>query len=450
MEYISSILSTIGIFIAAIFILVLIHELGHFLAARLFGMRVDRFSIGFPPRVTGIQIGDTDYCISATPLGGYVKIAGMIDESMDDEFLDKDPQPWEFRSKPVWQRMVVISAGVIFNMILAVIIYAGITFSYGDSVIPAKNVGGLFIPDTSLAYQVGFRTGDRVIGVNGQAIQDFNNDIFTLENLTNSGLQFEILRQGEKQIVELPDNFLDQLNRAQAPLFTLVNAFPSQISNVVSGSAADRAGLVPEDKIIAVDGEPIQYWLQLVGHIRGSQGEMAFSVVRSADTLTVSLAPDPVTQTVGIYPVDVETYFGVEFVDYGFFASIEKGFSETLGTFRGITNGLGQLFSGSISVKENLGGPIAIANVTREVTDAGGLRGFWSITAYLSVTLAIMNILPLPVLDGGHLVFLAYEGITRREPSPKFRIAMQQMGLVFFILVFLFVTYNDIMRVILN
>ena len=149
MDSILSLLQTVGIFIGALFILVLIHELGHFLAAKLFKMRVERFSIGFPPRVIGFQKGDTDYCISATPLGGYVKIAGMVDESMDDSFAESEPQPWEYRSKPVWQRIIVISAGVIFNIILAVVIYATMYFSYGAQHIPADKVGSLYIPETS-------------------------------------------------------------------------------------------------------------------------------------------------------------------------------------------------------------------------------------------------------------------------------------------------------------
>lgn len=447
MEFIVDFLSTVFIFIAALFILVMVHELGHFLAARLFKMRVERFSIGFPPRVWGVKKGDTDYCISATPLGGYVKISGMIDESMDTEFLDAEPKPWEFRAKPVWQRIIVISAGVIFNLILAAIIYVGITYSYGNTVLPAQNVGSLFIPDTSLAYTLGFRTGDRVLQVNGEEIKDFNGDIFSITNLTSEELTFTVLREGQEHRIKLPENFLDQLNREKQPLFSVANAIPSIISGIVEDSPAEKVGLQSDDRIVAINGEEVSYWLQVVSAVRGSSGAIALSVSRNGDLLELEVMPDSETKTIGIYPVDLAEYFGVQQVYYSFFESIPLGIQRTGETLQGIIGGLRQLVTGAISVQDNLGGPIAIASVTRQVTDSGGLRGFWIITAYLSITLAVMNILPLPVLDGGHLVFLIYEGITRREPSAKFRIAMQQIGLILIILIFLFVTYNDIMRV---
>ncbi len=446
MESFISLLTTIGIFAAAIFILVLVHELGHFLAAKLFKMRVERFSIGFPPRLFGFKRGDTDYCISATPLGGYVKISGMIDESMDDEFTKSEPQPWEYRSKPVWQRMIVITAGVIFNMILAVLIYASIYFVYGAPQIPSDNVGQLYIPESSLAHEIGFESGDALISINGRRPSHYRfGNMISIQEITRSEVNFLVDRGGEQVTITAPSDFLDLLNRN--PNFLSVEfALPSLISAVVPGSPAAEAGMEPNDKIIAINGEPTGYWIQMAQKIRNSEGEIELQVLRGDEILSLAVTPDPQTKTIGIGAVNSDEYFGVEYIRFGLGSALSRGVVSTGETTAGIVQGLGRLFSGSISVRENLGGPVAIASVTREATDRGGWRGFWLFTAMLSITLAIMNILPIPVLDGGHLVFLIYEAVTRREPSVKVRMALQQIGMILIIGLMIFVTFNDIMR----
>jgi len=447
MDWILNILTTIGIFVLALFILVLIHELGHFLAAKLFKMRVDRFSIGFPPRLFGKKIGETDYCISATPLGGYVKIAGMIDESMDTEFLEQEPQPWEFRSKPVWQRIIVICAGVIFNMILAVVIYTGITNFYGETRIPLKNVGSMYIAPKSLAANVGFKTGDKVIAINGHHVKYFG-ELMSPDRIMSDHLSYTVDRDGKDVVLNMPANFIDRLNKEA--FLEYINAIPSKISRIVPDSPADKAGLRAGEKVVSVNGKPVNYWIQLVGMIKGAKGPLAMEIARpdGADTL-VHVTPGS-DNTIGIYMLNPEKYFGVEHIQLGFFASIGAGASRTWNTTAGIVKGFIKLFSGSISIRKNLGGPVAIANITRQATELGGIRGFWEITAMLSITLAIMNILPIPVLDGGHLMFLIYEGITRREPSPKVRMTLQQIGFIFIIGLLIFVTFNDILRTIGN
>ncbi len=446
MESLLSVLTTIGIFIGAIFILVLIHELGHFLAAKWFGMRVERFSIGFPPRLFGFQKGDTDYCISATPLGGYVKISGMIDESMDESFIESEPQPWEYRSKPVWQRMIVITAGVIFNMILAVIIYTGMFWTYGSQEVPSENVGSLYIPQESLAHEVGFRSGDRLISVNGNRPETYKGgNLFSIADLTSSNIVFQVER--DQAVVDLPApvGFIDRLN--SSPNFiSIENALPSIISSTVMGSAAEKAGIQGGDRIIAVDGQDVHWWTHLTTLIKSSEGSMNLTLVRQSDTLNVSVTPESVSKTVGIYPVNPIDEFGVVSVDYGFFGGIGAGVANTWESTNGILSGFGLLFSGDVSLRENLGGPLAIASVTRQATDRSGWVGFWTITAFLSITLAIMNMLPIPVLDGGHFVFLVYEAIVRKEPSVRFRMVMQQVGMVLVLGLMIFVTFNDILR----
>lgn len=450
MEVILSILQTVLIFVAAIFVLVLVHELGHFLAAKLFGMRVERFSIGFPPRLFGIKKGDTDYCLSALPLGGYVKISGMVDESMDDGYTKSEPKDYEYRSKPVWQRMVVITAGVVFNMLLAYVIFAVITFSQGVNQIPAENIKGLYIPENSTAESAGFETGDRIVAVNGKEVEFIRRgQFFSMADITSSTLTFTVKRSGELATIRPPVDFLDQLAR-DPEFIELQNALPSKVGAVSDGSPADAAGLQEGDEIVAIDGEQVGFWMQMVGKIQAGGDEMTFTINRDGTRLDVAIAPDPERRIIGIAIVDPHEYFGFETIRYGLFASIREGITQSHDTLMGIINGFRQLLTGSISVRENLGGPVAIASVTADVTERGGALGFWSFTAFLSITLALMNILPIPMLDGGHLMFLVYEAVTRREPSVKVRMALQQIGFILLISLMIFVTFNDILRHVVN
>lgn len=445
MDWILSILSTVGIFVAALFILVLFHELGHFLTAKLFKMRVDRFSIGYPPKIAGIQYGETEYCISATPLGGYVKIAGMIDESMDTDYLEKEPQPWEFRSKPVWQRIVVITAGVIFNMILAAVIFAAINFTYGEQVIPAENVGSIYVQEGSVADEVGFEPGDQLVAVNGQDVQYFR-DFFSPSRLTSNNLTYTVLRDGRRVQLTMPENFIDKISETGYVSEFLFSAMPSKISGVQKKSPASEAGLQAGDKIVAVNGKDIEYWVQLTHMIDKTEGELQLTVNRGGEFRSFTLTPDPESGLIGVRVMSPADHFKTVSLQHGFFASIKQGVNETGETTVSIVQGLGKLLTGSISVRQNLGGPVAIASVTKDVTDQSGMRGFWQITAFLSVTLAIMNILPIPMLDGGHLMFLIYEGVTRREPSAKVRMMLQQIGFILLVGLIIFVTFNDILR----
>lgn len=446
MDWILSITSTILIFIAAIFILVTVHELGHFLAAKFFKMRVDKFSIGFPPKIFGVKRGDTEYVIGATPLGGYVQIAGMIDESMDDSFIDEEVKPDEFRSRPVWQRTIVILAGVIFNMILAVIIYTGMAFNYGDTVIPIQSIDGFYVSQESVASQIGLRTGDKIIGVNGNEVQYFN-QLFSPSVLTDRDLSFMIQRDGELLTIATPPDFLDLINR-EGGFIDLNSTLPSKINRVMPGTPAEAAGLQDGDEIISANGEIVSYWAEVVDIIRESDGATELEVRRGSHIIALTVTPDPETNQIGIQSYQAAELLDYEIRTFGFTQSVVVGFERTNDTFFGILKGIGRLFSGDISVRENLGGPVAIANITKEATDRGGMEGFWNITAFLSITLAIMNMLPIPALDGGHFMFLVYEGITRREPPPKVRMGLQQLGFIFLIGLFILITFNDILRTI--
>jgi regulator of sigma E protease len=319
-------------------------------------------------------------------------------------------------------------------------------FSYGAQHIPADKVGALYIPETSLAYDLGFQTGDELVSVNETRPANYRfGNMISINEITKSDVTFEVIRDGQSATIQAPSNLLDLLNE-NPELLSVEYALPSQISAISPSSPAAEAGIQSGDRIISMDGQPVEYWLQMAEIIRATEGEIQLEIQRADSLVATSVTPNPDTRTIGVAPVDPIEFFGVEYVRYGLFSSIGQGVSTTTDNTIGIVQGLGRLVSGSISVRENLGGPVAIAAVTREATDRGGWVGFWMLTAMLSITLAIMNILPIPVLDGGHLVFLIYEGITRREPSVKIRMALQQVGMILIIGLMIFVTFNDIMR----
>ena len=437
-------LSTILLFICALFLLVTVHELGHYLAAKLFGMRVDRFSIGFPPNLFSYRKGETEYVIGATPLGGYVKIAGMIDETMDTEFMSQEPAEDEFRSKPVWQRMIVMLAGVIFNVLLAVVIYTLVTFSYGEEVIPIRSVPGMYVEPGSLAADIGLQTGDRLIGINGEKVQTFN-ELFSPTSLTQRDVSFLVERNGVELSLSAPADFLDRIN--EEGFLDPSYVIPSVISSILPGSPAEAAGFEAGDRVISIDGNEVAYWNQLVSRIQSAEGELLIRVERGIQVLALEVTPDPADGKIGIAPPLPRDVFDIEQVDYSLPESAVFAAQKSGETMTGIVQGLGKMIRGEISVRNNLGGPVAIANVTREATENRGWLGFWEITAFLSITLAIMNMLPIPALDGGHVLFLAYEGITRREPSPKVRMGLQQIGFILLVTLIILVTFNDILRV---
>lgn len=453
------ILSYIFWVILAITILVFIHELGHFAFAKLFGMRVERFSVGFPPTIFGKTIGETEYVIGATPLGGYVKISGMVDESMDTEFEGSDPEPHEFRAKPVWQRMIVITAGVVFNIILAFIIFAGLKLSYGDDYVPAENIESVYVPEGTFAHDMGLRTGDRIVAVSGRPLERYN-DLLDVENLMADPMTVTVVRDGDSLTVRGPADIMTQLNRAGG---FGVSVHPSLIGSVMSGSAAYEAGIRPGDRILAIDGRPVGFWLQITEMMQESGGDsldVTFarapggSVVaprEGGEIVSSRILPREGDDGRFLLGVTVPTTemlweeYGREHQAYGPATALTAGVQETWVTTKVIVTSLTRVFSGRENFRENVGGPIAIAQVTKQAAEAGAFF-FWRIVAMLSITLAIMNILPVPALDGGHLVFLIYEGITRREPSLRVRMVMQQIGMVVLLAFMTFLIFNDILR----
>ncbi len=447
-------LSYVVPFLLAITLLVFVHEMGHFLFAKLFGMRVERFSIGFPPKILKKQVGETEYVLGATPIGGYVKIVGMVDESMDTDGLKEAPKPWEFRAKPVWQRMVVISAGVVFNVLLAFAIFTGLRLSYGETTIPAENIDAVFVADSSLAYDMGLRTGDRLLAVNGKPLERYE-DFESMESLAADPFTVTALRGGDTLVAQGPQDIFTQINRRGG---LGVHIAPAWLGGVLRGSPADSAGLRPADRIVALDGEEIRFWAEMIERIQATEGRpVTIRWLRSdsaaAGGFVVSEAPvAPTLQEtgyfIGVYrPTGAMLMqeFGAAQRRYGLFEAVAAGIGDTWVNTRVIVLSLKRIFTGREDLRENLGGPIMIAQVINQAAEVGGGL-FWDILAMLSITLAIINILPIPALDGGHLVFLIYEGIVRREPSLRFRMVTQQVGMVLLLAFMVFLVFNDILR----
>ncbi len=434
------ILSTIFYFLITIGVLVLVHEFGHFIAAKLFGMRVDTFSIGFPPRAFGKKIGETDYCVSWIPIGGYVKIAGMIDESMDTEFLNREPQSWEFRSKPKWQRAVVLSAGVCMNVLLAVLIFWGIIYDQGRIIRPVTEIG--YVKPNSPAAKAGLRVGDKILAVNDSPIRewtDIESSIYT-ESVTHD-LLLRVQRADSTVRVlirrsDLPDLTEEQFGILPAGLVPVVAA-------VDQGKPAEKIGLQPGDTIVSVNGAPVSYG-SLPEIVRAHAGkEITLAWARGEQAMSARVTPSPE----GRIGIQLQAAYNGPVVheQYSFFAALPVGIREVTVTSKLFIANLYQIIVGKASLTKSVGGPIKIAQMANRSAE-GGVASFLGFMALLSVTLALLNILPFPALDGGHLLFLAYEAIFGREVPNKIRIAILQTGIILLLAFMAFVIYNDVVN----
>jgi regulator of sigma E protease len=436
-------------------ILIFVHELGHFLAAKLTGMRVDRFSIGFPPRAFGKKIGDTDYCISWLPLGGYVKIAGMVDESMDTEFASAPPQPWEFRARPMWQRILVISAGVIMNILLAVIIFSMIHSIRGKDSMDTTQVG--YVHEGSAAWEAGMRGGDRILSVNGAPVATWE-EVQQQVYIENMGRDLEIAvdRRGSTQKV--------LIGRPQSPEFSMENLgfyignSVSFIQTVQSGMPAEKLGVQPGDTILSIASIPIESRQQIFDILRANPGkpvEVAWKrpvAARSGTEEGGGLLPVVMTGTVIVNDSGkigvglMSVYRGpLRHIDYSLGEAVNEGVREAGETVRLFVLTMKKIVVGEASVQQSFGGPIAIAQLATQSAEYGILAFLWFM-AQLSMSLAILNILPIPALDGGHLLMLVIEKVIRREIPHRVKIAVQQVGFILLLAFMAFVIYNDISR----
>lgn len=428
-------------------ILVIVHEFGHFAAAKIFNTRVEKFYLFFNPwfSLFKFKIKDTEYGMGWLPLGGYVKISGMIDESMDKEQLSKPPQPWEFRSKPTWQRLIIMLGGVIMNAVLAVVIYTVILFSYGERYLPTQNLtDGYWVAD-SVLMDAGMKTGDKVISINGNAPPQKYNEIL-MEMLYSTKMTVD--RNGELLEIIIPKDLAGQLSEKRGA--TLLPRYPFVIANIPENSHNANAGLQRKDRIVGVNGKPLKYYdefPQIAENLKGQQ--ISFDVERDGKTFPVILNVNEdgkIGIEWGLLPADQLEEMGIykfEKQNYSLLQSIPAGIEMANQRLVDYVRQFKLLFNPETGAYKGLGGFITIGSF---FPSSWNWRVFWELTAFLSIMLAILNILPIPALDGGHVMFLLYEIIARRKPSDKFLEYAQIVGMVLLFGLLIFANGNDILR----
>ena len=417
-------------------ILVLVHELGHFMFAKLFKIRVDKFYLFFDAGGFSLfkfkpKNSDTEYGIGWLPLGGYCKIAGMIDESMDTEHLSQEPKEWEFRSKPAWQRLLVMAGGVLFNFIFAIILYAGILAGWGESYISNED-NRIYVND--LAYEMGFRTGDRILAFDDYVPENFG--MLQADLARRTAEKATVLRDGDTLDIYIDGNMIgDVLNTPG--MFSL--ATPFVIDTVPPASANYGCGLTGGDRIIEIAGTPVEYvqdsWQLLKKH---TDSEVPVSVVRGADTLMMSMQVD----TAGRFGV-LTRIPGIKTHRYSVLSAIPAGCKMACNTIGGYIRDLKLVFTPSTEAYKSVGSFIAMGQIFPSYWD---WYAFLSIMALFSIMLGVMNLLPIPALDGGHIVFTLYEIVTRKKPSDRFLIGAQIVGFILLFGLIILAFGNDIGR----
>lgn len=422
-------------------ILVIFHELGHFLAAKIFKTRVEKFYLFFDPWFSLLKFkrGETEYGMGWLPLGGYVKISGMIDESMDRDQMKQPPQPFEFRSKPAWQRLIIMVGGVTVNVLLAIAIYIFILFVWGEQYLPTSEVNKYGIVADTLAKEAGLRNGDRIVSVDGKTVIDFNK--IPVEIILNEAKTIQIIRDGQPMDIALPPGFLGKLVKHRNPDF-IGPRFPFQLEGFGKDSPAKTAGMELTDKVIAINGTPVTYFDEFVSIVKANKGQVIdIQVVRNTDTLSLPVQVKP-EGVIGISVTSMK-FFELKEKQYSFFAAIPAGFMKTWDGIASYMKQLKLLFSPEVKAYESVGGFITIGSIFPAEWD---WQSFWRLTAFLSIMLAILNILPIPALDGGHVMFLAYEIVTGRKPSDKFMEYAQIVGMVLLLALLVFANGNDIIK----
>lgn len=437
----------VGQLLLALSILVVLHEFGHYITARWFGCRVEKFFLFFDPWFSLVKkkVGDTVYGIGWLPLGGYVKISGMIDESMDKEAMKLPPKDYEFRSKPAWQRLIIMLGGIIMNVLVAFIIYAFVLMIWGEKRTPNSTVkGGIWVTD-SLMTKLGFQSGDKIISVNGDSIKYFED--IQLKVLIG-GRKVVLDRNGEIKELDLPIDLIDKLVTRKDKKRTLIlPRIPAYVGEYGKKDTlyGKRAGLLPMDKIIAVDGQPVQYIDEVnVLGANHKNGQVAVQVLRGTDTinltnkvngegrLELALLSSEQYDSLGAYK-ELHT-------KYSFFAAFPAGVVKSVDKLNGYIDQFKLILNPDTGAYKGVGGFKAIGSVFPTSWD---WESFWNITAFLSIILAFMNLLPIPALDGGHVVFTLYEMISGRKPNEKFLEYAQMVGMVLLLLLMLYANGND-------
>ncbi len=435
-------------------LLILLHELGHFLFARLFNTRVEKFYLFFDPWFSLFKIkkGDTEYGIGWLPLGGYVKISGMIDESMDKEAMKQPPKPYEFRSKPAWQRLLIMLGGVMVNVLLGFVIYGFVLFVWGEKYLPTKNVkDGIWVTD-SILNEIGLQTGDKIISINGKQPERFSQ---ILEEMLYAG-EMRIERDGKDTTLVIPTDFPGLLsdNRIHNKGPIMYVRMPFIITEIPDTSLNVDAGFKPKDKIISINGNEITYFDEYAEQVKDLKGkEVTFIVERDGKNeevaaiigkdgkIGVGFAFLPLSQ------LEKLGYYELATLKYGLLESIGGGINKGKEKLKSYVRQFKLIFNFDTGAHKGIGGFGAIAGLFPAQWD---WQYFWEITAFLSIMLAFLNVLPIPALDGGHVMFLFYEIITGRKPGDKFMEYAQMVGMVLLLMLLLYANGNDIYRKIIS
>lgn len=428
-------------------ILVIVHEFGHFAAAKIFKTRVEKFYLFFNPwfSVFKFNFRGTEYGMGWLPLGGYVKISGMIDESLDKEAMKLPPQHWEFRSKPAWQRLIIMLGGVIMNVVLAFLIYIVMLTAYGEQYLPTSEANRYGIATDSLARSFGFMNGDKILAVEDHYVEDFNKIPLTI--ILEKARSVEIERNGNKKKIELPEGAIGQLIKHKSPFFISAR-IPFVVEGFPETSPAKEAGLLPGDRLLSINGELAAYFQDFREKIQQYKGqEVSIGAIRGSDTLYLSLTV-PEAGFIGVFPKQqMDAFFDLSQVDYNFFTAIPAGVTKTVDGIGGYLKQLKLLFSPEVKAYESVGGFITIGSIFPAQFH---WESFWRLTAFLSIMLAVLNLLPIPALDGGHVAFLMYEIVARRKPSDKFMEVAQIIGMVLLLGLMVFANGNDIVKLFRN
>ena len=415
-----------GQFILSFSILVTLHELGHFIPAKLFNCRVDKFYLFFDPwfSIWKKKKGETEYGIGWVPFGGYVKIAGMIDESMDKEQLSKPAEPHEFRSKPAWQRLIIMIGGVLVNIILAIVIFIGITWVWGEEYLPVKNIKQGVVAD-SLAKTIGIQDGDNVVGIDGKPLEAFGT--LEAEMVLNDAKVLQVTRNDSAFDLQVPAGFIAKLAKVANETSLVMPRYPAIVDSVATTAVFTKDALIKNDQLIAINNKPFLFYHEFDQLKKGYEDSIvSLTVLRGMDTVDVRVKINEKGK-LGFFGRSPLKIFGTKTQTYSFMESIPVGFNKTWETLDRYVTGIKQIFTGKVAASDSLGSVISIGNTFPGSWD---WERFWTLTGIFSIILAFMNILAIPALDGGHALFTLYEMITKRKPSDKFMEYAQMVGMV--------------------
>ena len=437
-------------FLMSLSLLIILHELGHFIPAKLFKTRVEKFYLFFDVKYALLKkkIGETEYGIGWLPLGGYVKISGMIDESMDKEQMALPPQPWEFRSKPAWQRLIIMLGGVTVNFILAFIIYIGMAFVYGEMFVATADLKDGLLIENPVMQKAGFQTGDKILAIDGEQVVKFDNQMNVKIVMAKQVL---IERNGNRQTITMPVDFVDQLSKIEKGSLATIR-MPFVVGAVSEGSK--NTTLQPKDIVLRLNEEPAKYMDQAKTILEKNKNKLIVAgILRNDQEMQVPVQVNADGKLgVQIGALDLESleklgYYKVSKQEFGFFESFSVGIQKGTDQLVGYGKQLKMIFNPETKAYKQVGGFAAIFNI---FPSTWSWEVFWNITALLSIMLGVMNLLPIPALDGGHVIFLLFEIISGKKPSEKFLENAQMVGFVLLISLLLFANGNDIYKAIVG